>query len=103
MPFYALVLFLIAAAILLRATTILNSRGFSEKLVGRNLISRFAADLFPVIASGCRVLGTFLVVVGLCWAGISSGYISREWMEKFGPPALAVAVGAFMLVRFRKQ
>lgn len=103
MPLYVLALFVIAAAVLLSATTILNSRTLCEKLVGRNMISRFVADLFPVIASACRVLGIFLVIVGLCWAGMNSGFISREWVERFGLPALAVAIGLFMLIRFRKH
>jgi hypothetical protein len=103
MPLYELAIFAIAAAILLSATTMLNSRALTEKLVGRNMISRFVAELFPVFASGCRVLGAFLVALGLCWAGVNSGYLSREMVERFGPPVLAVGVGIFMLVRFRKQ
>ncbi len=59
MPLYLIALFAIAAAILLSATTILNSRALTEKLVGRQIISRFIADLFPAMASACRVLGVF--------------------------------------------
>jgi len=103
MPMYGVILFLIAAAVLLSATTILNSRTLAEKLVGRSVISRFMADMFPVIASTCRVLGGVLVVVGFCWAGINSGFISRIWIDKFGLPALAACVGFFMLARFRKH
>jgi len=102
MPLYVIVLFAIAAGVLLSATTVLNSRALTEKLVGRQIISRFIADLFPVMASVCRVLGAFLVIVGLFWAGVNSGFISRAWVERFGVPALAVGVGVFMLIRFRK-
>jgi hypothetical protein len=103
MPIYDLVLFGFAAAILLSATALLNSRVLSEKMVGRNVISRFVADMFPVLASVCRVLGVFLVIVGFCWAGINAGWISRMWMERYGLPALLVGVGLFMVIRFRKH
>lgn len=103
MPIYAIALFVVAFAVLLSATALVNSRALIERLVGRNMTSRFLADLLPVIASGCRVLGGCLVVIGLSWASVSSGLISKVWIEKFGPPLLIVFVGSFMLVKFRKR
>lgn len=80
------------------ATAILTSRSVIQKLVDLRIFPRFFVNFVPVMTLAARALAVVLIFVGAIQLGISTGALSREWMERYGFSSLLVLLGVILLV-----
>ena len=80
------------------ATAILTSRTVIQKLVDLRIFPRFFVNFVPVMTLAARALAIVLIFVGAIQLGISTGALSRVWLELYGFSSLLILMGVTLLV-----
>ncbi|MGA2483555.1 MAG: hypothetical protein ABSF92_10615 [Candidatus Acidiferrales bacterium] len=90
---YAVLLFMILAAV-----GVLTSRTAIERLVAIGVLPRAFAHFVPALTLAARALAIALILIGCARLAITAGWLSRDWLERYGFAAFLVVLGSILLL-----
>ncbi|MGA8366952.1 MAG: hypothetical protein ACLQMT_04435 [Candidatus Acidiferrales bacterium] len=94
----------IVCVVVLATVGLVTSRSAIDRLVGAGILPRAFSNLVPVLTIAARALAIGLTIVGIGLVGVNGGWLSREWLERYGWATLLVVVGLFCTaITFRRK